>query len=97
MRPGAAVRLRGTWIDEVKETPDQDSALKGESLDDGFEHKASHTPESTPVHSTTTITSSTEPLGESFEASKATTAELQVTDVEILGTSDPQVRSYVAS
>lgn len=57
MRPGAAVRLKGTWVDETRKESNNDA-------------ESSQTPEApkTPAN-----------------------AELQVSEVEVLGHSDPQV------
>lgn len=55
MRPGAAVRLKGTWVDETRKESENNA--------------------------------------ESSEAPKTpANAELQVSEVEVLGHSDPQVR-----
>lgn len=89
MRPGAAVRLRGTWVDEIKGGPGESGVVSqdGSSDANGGRSKVdvadtSATPEDSSVTSTTT------------DASKSITAELQVTEVELLGPSDPQVRSW---
>lgn len=85
MRPGAAVRLRGTWVDESKGRPGESGNVSqdGSSDANGGRSKVdvadtSATPEDSSVTSTTT------------NASKSITAELQVTEVELLGPSDPQ-------
>ncbi|KAF4980467.1 hypothetical protein FZEAL_3531 [Fusarium zealandicum] len=76
MRPGAAVRLKGTWINESRqltnnaETPAQASDALGKA--------------DTPVSS---VSSS----AQASEASKPPlTAELRVSEAEVLGHSDPQ-------
>ncbi|KAF7539975.1 hypothetical protein G7Z17_g12310 [Cylindrodendrum hubeiense] len=85
MRPGAAVRLRGTWVDGDKrqlegvEVASPDGSIDtsgGDSKVDVVDVSA--TPGDSSATSTATI------------ASKSTTAELQVTEVELLGPSDPQ-------
>ncbi|KAH6896853.1 hypothetical protein B0T10DRAFT_166161 [Thelonectria olida] len=65
MRPGAAVRLRGTWVNETKPQPE---GAQVASLD-----------------------TASEPLAEDASSAQPTvTSELQVTQVEVLGPSDPQ-------
>lgn len=91
IRPGAAVRLRGTWIDEVKRAPFQDDAQSGDSTLEVNSKHISHTPGSTSVPGTSSTTSNVQALDQVSGAPKTTTAELQVTEVEILGPSDPQV------
>ncbi|KAF5024016.1 hypothetical protein F66182_3918 [Fusarium sp. NRRL 66182] len=67
MRPGSAVRLKGTWIDESK----RQSAM------DGRCHVSD-------------AKSNTESPESSGSGSSSQTPELQVSEVEILGNSDPQ-------
>lgn len=63
MRPGAAVRLRGTWVDESRKK----SAIDG----------SAHIPGTS---------------GESELSMSPEQSELKVSEVEILGGSDPMVR-----
>lgn len=65
MRPGAAVRLKGTWKNDGQLEASSEASVKVEG------EKA----ESSQAASSTT-----------------TAAELQVSEVEVLGPSDPQVR-----
>ncbi|KAH7146378.1 hypothetical protein EDB81DRAFT_489527 [Dactylonectria macrodidyma] len=82
MRPGAAVRLKGTWINESKqlgaETVSQDRP-SGSNESGSVTDSAAPAAPATPEDSTSTA-----------NTSKSTTAELQVTEAELLGPSDPQ-------
>ncbi|KAH7134675.1 hypothetical protein B0J13DRAFT_641282 [Dactylonectria estremocensis] len=78
MRPGAAVRLRGTWVNESKQLGAEVSQDRPSYLSE-IGSATDATPLATPEDSTSTA-----------NASKSTTAELRVTEVELLGPSDPQ-------
>ncbi|KAK7398302.1 asparaginyl-tRNA synthetase [Neonectria punicea] len=87
MRPGAAVRLRGTWVTESKqqsaEAEVSSQAVSADSSGLASKANAAETPVAPEDSSSTTSTTA--------NASKTTTtAELQVTEVELLGPSDPQ-------
>ncbi|KAI5467979.1 hypothetical protein BGZ63DRAFT_399511 [Mariannaea sp. PMI_226] len=82
MRPGAAVRVKGTWVNETKTQPQDATHL---SQTEASNIKASGAGAGAAEADATPNGSSSANSGEI-----ATIAELQVTEVEILGPSDPQ-------
>lgn len=98
MRPGAAVRLRGTWRDDtqvnkIDNTPKDAvpvaASLQKDSPLQAPSDSANNEPSIAPVeaHNKKIDTSS----------STSTTAELRVNEVEVLGRSDPQVLNALLS
>lgn len=72
MRPGAAVRLKGTWCNDGAQSRDAESIMQNEAAVDVSQDAAAST-------------------------TATTTAELQVSEVEILGPSDPQVNYIICN
>ncbi|KAF7548871.1 hypothetical protein G7046_g8521 [Stylonectria norvegica] len=104
MRPGAAVRLRGTWRTDSQqqraeaEATSQDETAISSTRDDSAElaaRRAALSAEVSSVDAFYPLNSAVEQNQDTLKAKSGpnthiTTAELQVTEVEILGLSDPQ-------